>query len=1216
MADYNDERYMIMDSRSSKDEYSSLRREKKKHKHKHKHKSGKHKHSSSDRSHKHKKKRHSSFSEDSDVGSSAPIAKRTRVVEEVDGEDVELQRLEAARKMLTAELNGSGQHEALRAINLIAKGYDTDSEEEGEVEHENLKEDLRKAKRYLANMGSENQELEEGEIENHSRLQGFAEQHLHSSNNSFRHYEDFRISRSVENIGEGRSSSIRQDFGSSRGRDKLRDKDHSRQQSETNNDSDNLLDEGLEMLDSVGLPSNKLKPSLAARLGPEVNSVRAKVQSLVQSGKRRSPERDTHQPPPPHSPQHQLQKHKNRQEEKENRVVEVFDSDQEDVEFKEDPVMEVIQIDDDEPAYRKSHSRHKQKKRSEPSPDVTIVEEKSHGLPSRQKSEKKRRKSPSRKYASEKDPKRPVSVKDRDPSRSKKEDSGRRQDEARRKSEDRSRREPEPHRDRNRDGSISKRDDRRGPSNEDRRRAPAADTRRGLEERDRRDSDRLDSRRGDRPERERNDRLDRADRADRVDKGRGREEGRPNDRGGRRRTPSPFMGRRYREGRDRSRDRERRGRSSDRDRNKEEESQPEDKFKGSLSEGLAFQKEESEDEDLDISLDDDDEDADAIIERRRKERQALLAKLEGKEETGSPATTTDIQAAPGNSGQPVVGTEIKDEEKMKKDRDEMRELYGEDYDDDELQNPNRNDHSRSVSRTSSVARQSRSHSQPNGEGRESQEPGNTTISAGRQTRSPSFASTRSSRSRGRRREREDRSRSAGSVDSSNSGRSSRSSSVSSKSSEDEQDKERRGDEDAGKKEDIQQVDQAPAEGNTEIQEKSVEAKKVEEDSDEKPKTEGDTVDMFAENEDMFSENYNSPGLRRGLTGIVENPNLTDNWDDAEGYYRVRIGETLDKRYSVYAYKGQGMFSNVIMCRDAARGNTDVAIKVIRNNEMMLKTGVKELEFLRKLNDADPDDKFHCLRLFRNFYHKQHLCLVFEPLSMNLREVLKKYGKDVGLHIKAVRSYTQQLLLALKLLRKCSILHADIKPDNILVNESKMVLKLCDFGSASHVSENDITPYLVSRFYRAPEIILGLGYDHNIDAWSVGCTLYELYTGKILFPGTSNNDMLKTIMDYKGRIPNKMIRKGMFRDQHFDQSYNFLHHEMDKITQREKVTTITSINATKDMLADMIPFKRLPEDQLRKVTQLKDLLDKLLALDPGKRAPINQLLTHPFITEKI
>lgn len=63
----------------------------------------------------------------------------------------------------------------------------------------------------------------------------------------------------------------------------------------------------------------------------------------------------------------------------------------------------------------------------------------------------------------------------------------------------------------------------------------------------------------------------------------------------------------------------------------------------------------------------------------------------------------------------------------------------------------------------------------------------------------------------------------------------------------------------------------------------------------------------------------------------------------------------------------------------------------------------------------------------------------------------------------MRSYTQQLFLALKLLKKCNILHADIKPDNILVNETKSVLKLCDFGSASHVSDMEITPYLVSRY---------------------------------------------------------------------------------------------------------------------------------------------------------
>uniref|UniRef100_A0AAQ5XER8 Serine/threonine-protein kinase PRP4 homolog n=1 Tax=Amphiprion ocellaris TaxID=80972 RepID=A0AAQ5XER8_AMPOC len=342
-------------------------------------------------------------------------------------------------------------------------------------------------------------------------------------------------------------------------------------------------------------------------------------------------------------------------------------------------------------------------------------------------------------------------------------------------------------------------------------------------------------------------------------------------------------------------------------------------------------------------------------------------------------------------------------------------------------------------------------------------------------------------------------------------------------------------------------------------------------------------DMFTESDDMFAADFDSARMRAAGVGkdFKENPNLRDNWTDAEGYYRVNIGETLDKRYDVYGYTGQGVFSNVIRARDTARAGQEVAVKIIRNNELMQKTGLKELEFLKKLNDADPDDKFHCLRLFRHFYHKQHLCLVFEPLSMNLREVLKKYGKDVGLHIKAVRSYSQQLFLALKLLKRCNILHADIKPDNILVNESKTILKLCDFGSASHVADNDITPYLVSRFYRAPEIIIGKPYDYGIDMWSVGCTLYELYTGKILFPGSSNNHMIKLAMDLKGKMPNKMIRKGLFKDQHFDQNLNFLYIEVDKVTEREKVTVMSTINPTKDLLADMIGGQRLPEDQRKK-----------------------------------
>ncbi|XP_047524502.1 serine/threonine-protein kinase PRP4 homolog isoform X1 [Pieris napi] len=374
-------------------------------------------------------------------------------------------------------------------------------------------------------------------------------------------------------------------------------------------------------------------------------------------------------------------------------------------------------------------------------------------------------------------------------------------------------------------------------------------------------------------------------------------------------------------------------------------------------------------------------------------------------------------------------------------------------------------------------------------------------------------------------------------------------------------------------------------------------------------------DMFADHDNVNS--VGTPSAGQNIKKLVpENPSLTDNWDDAEGYYRVRIGEVLDNRYSVYGYTGQGVFSNVVRARDQSRQNSDVAIKIIRNNEIMQKTGLKELEILKKLNDADPDDKYHCLRLFRNFYHKHHLCMVLEPLSMNLREVLKKYGKNSGIHINAVRSYTQQILLALKLLKKSEIVHADIKPDNILVNESKVQLKLCDFGSAAHVSDNNLTPYLVSRYYRAPEIILGLPYDYGVDMWSTACTIYELATGQILFDGKTNNEMLKFFMDLKGKISRKILRKGKFKEQHFDADFKFLYQEYDHITERDKIIVINDIKPTRDLQAELAPSnQRLAPEDAKKYSQLKDILDKMLIIDTTKRASINLCLNHPFIQEK-
>lgn len=101
-------------------------------------------------------------------------------------------------------------------------------------------------------------------------------------------------------------------------------------------------------------------------------------------------------------------------------------------------------------------------------------------------------------------------------------------------------------------------------------------------------------------------------------------------------------------------------------------------------------------------------------------------------------------------------------------------------------------------------------------------------------------------------------------------------------------------------------------------------------------------------------------------------------------------------------------------------------------------------------------------------------------------------------------------------------------------------------SDAATAHNEITPYLVSRFYRAPEIILGLPYDYAIDMWSIGCTLYELYTGKILFTGDSNNQMLRAIMEIRGKISPKLYRRGRLWNMHFDEMGNFVSQERDKI----------------------------------------------------------------------
>ena len=361
-------------------------------------------------------------------------------------------------------------------------------------------------------------------------------------------------------------------------------------------------------------------------------------------------------------------------------------------------------------------------------------------------------------------------------------------------------------------------------------------------------------------------------------------------------------------------------------------------------------------------------------------------------------------------------------------------------------------------------------------------------------------------------------------------------------------------------------------------------------------------DMFADeddDDDMFGEELVRRSKPSEKSAQALDVGMMDNWDDIEGYYLTILGELIDGRYEVTANLGRGMFASVVRATDT-KLNQVVAIKIVRKNESMRKAGIKEVDILKDLAANDPDDRKHVVRLLRSFDHKGHLCMVFENMSMNLREVLKKFGRDVGINLKAIRAYAQQLFLGLSLLRKCQYLHADLKPDNILVNEARNIVKIADLGSASPITENVTAPYLVSRFYRAPEIILGIEYDYGIDMWSTGCTLFELYTGKILFTGRNNNSMLRNIMECRGKFPHKLLRRGTLAYEYFDDLLNFRSQEQDKVTGRI-VTKMIDIKAKpiRDLRSRLIPKdKRLGEQEKKELESFVDLLEKMSGSKTG------------------
>jgi len=125
--------------------------------------------------------------------------------------------------------------------------------------------------------------------------------------------------------------------------------------------------------------------------------------------------------------------------------------------------------------------------------------------------------------------------------------------------------------------------------------------------------------------------------------------------------------------------------------------------------------------------------------------------------------------------------------------------------------------------------------------------------------------------------------------------------------------------------------------------------------------------------------------------------------DIEGYYIPKTDEVIGDKYKVISIAGKGVFSCVLKAVNTLTQET-VAIKIIKTHEVMTRAGLNEIEILKKLNSKDPEGRKYIIRMIDNFIHHSHLCLVFEFIGNNLREVLKHYGKSSGLSLVGVKMY--------------------------------------------------------------------------------------------------------------------------------------------------------------------------------------------------------------------
>nr|XP_054096717.1 homeodomain-interacting protein kinase 3 isoform X3 [Callithrix jacchus] len=376
---------------------------------------------------------------------------------------------------------------------------------------------------------------------------------------------------------------------------------------------------------------------------------------------------------------------------------------------------------------------------------------------------------------------------------------------------------------------------------------------------------------------------------------------------------------------------------------------------------------------------------------------------------------------------------------------------------------------------------------------------------------------------------------------------------------------------------------------------------------------------------MLQTNMGNP-----VTVVTTTTGSKQNCTTGEGDYQLVQHEVLcsmKNTYEVLDFLGRGTFGQVVKCWK--RGTNEiVAIKILKNHPSYARQGQIEVSILARLSTENADE-YNFVRAYECFQHCNHTCLVFEMLEQNLYDFLKQ-NKFSPLPLKVIRPILQQVATALKKLKSLGLIHADLKPENIMLVDpvrQPYRVKVIDFGSASHVSKTVCSTYLQSRYYRAPEIILGLPFCEAIDMWSLGCVIAELFLGWPLYPGALEYDQIRYISQTQGLPGEQLLNVGTKSTRFFCKETDMSHScwRLKTLEEHEAETGMKSKEARKyifnslddiahvNTVMDLEGSDLLAEKADRR--EFVSLLKKMLLIDADLRITPAETLNHPFVNMK-